>query len=712
MIKRLVRYKKKTFFFVFINNVCIFDHDFNRSTMLKRYISTLLLIIIHSTCLLAQDYIYSVTVGTSWAREVFPAEERANRSALRQHPLTIEGAPQFAKTFLDLEHDFRYYNTYNDSIFYHLSHSEWIEMFKRRAKAYSQIYTKNSRSIASIKDYFTDENIPEAAYDSLYYWTRHLFFRNANDIFFYEQIMDILLPHYEATQDIEHLVFCYLCSGMVNFQCSRMGDKESELRSKLYFLKIMDLSNRFTSFKDPLNRYYFISAFVNLAVLHAQSSNISLNESRQLASSMKALYAVPENQEVFRKDSLLNEYTKWSIDLFRYRGILTYISHGEHSPELRDHLYKEYCNVREELGLTGLKNRYYGKLDYDDLLIEAYMGNMSWNKAFETFHKKLDNDPEMQQKTGVPSMKINYLYNLYESFSALLERTSYPESKKAAIIKEHLSDVLDMIARYEHDKYSFEKGRILANIACKPLLLKHLTPKEREDLLFRLIVVEQPMTYVHVSMTAELTRVLTEALIDKKPEFFIGVPGIKTVEDVALNRASLSEFAYQSAIYHDLGKISIPTIINNSFRPLTDHEFAIIKLHPEKSRQFFDIDPSLKQYQDIALGHHKWYDGEGYPTKFKSRKSPYFPIISIVTLCDCMDAATENIGRNYHTPRSFENVMSEFAVLSGEQFHPDLIDFIQSDSYTYKKLKLVVDDGRYDNYYKLYMRYMDQNRRR
>lgn len=659
---------------------------------------------------MAQDYVYSVTVGTSWAREVFPAEERAQRKVLQEHPFVIEGAPQFTKTFVQFEYDFKRYNTYNDSIFVNLPHSEWIAMFQRRAKTYAQLYSNTNKAVASVKDYFVDAKVPDAAYDSLYYWTRHLFFRNANDIFFYEQLMDILLPHYEEKQDIEHLVFCYLCTGMYNFQCSRMGDKDSELRSELYFHKIMNLTDRFPHFKDPLNRYYLISAFVNLAILHAQSGNISLSECREISNNMKKLYSLPENQEVLKKDSLLNEYTKWSIDLFRYRGILTYIGHGNNIPELRDQLYQDYCDVRKELGLTGLRNRYYGKLDYDDLLIEAYMGHISWDDAFNTFNKKWSKDPELNKKTGVPAIKINYLNNLFESFMALLEHTSFSEEQKSKVMKERINETLDMISRYEHGKYPFEKGKILANIVCKPSVLKHLTTQEKQDLIFRLIVLEQPTTYVHSSMVADLTRTLVEGLIDKKPEFFVGMPGYETVDDVTRNRASLLEFAGLAAIYHDLGKISMPTIINNCFRRLTLHEYEIIQLHPEKSYQFFAIDPSFKQYQDIALGHHKWYDGDGYPAKFKNRKSPYFPLICVVTLCDCLDAATENIGRNYHQPRDFETLMKEFEALSGEQFHPTLVEFIRNDTYTFKKLKLVVDDGRLDNYYKLYMRYMDQSK--
>lgn len=186
--------------------------------MRNRLFLLIVLILSHVLNIKAQDYVYSVTVGSSWAREVFPAQERAQRNELRVNPYYIEGAPQFTKTFLDYEYDYKRYSSYNDSIFFKMPQDDWVDLFKRRAVKYSQLYSKNNKNIAQLKDYFSDIYVPEAAYDSLYYWTRHLLFRNVNDIFFYEMLVDdILLPHYEETQDIEHLVLCYLCSGMAQF---------------------------------------------------------------------------------------------------------------------------------------------------------------------------------------------------------------------------------------------------------------------------------------------------------------------------------------------------------------------------------------------------------------------------------------------------------------------------------------------------------------
>lgn len=124
---------------------------------------------------------------------------------------------------------------------------------------------------------------------------------------------------------------------------------------------------------------------------------------------------------MLQKDSLLNEYAKWSVDLSRFRGILTYISMGKDIPDLRDQLYQDYCDVRSELGISSdMKNRYYGKLEYDDLLVEAFMGNKTWDIAMEEFIKKWKKDPEMELKNGYPSIKINYLYNLFRHLSHCL----------------------------------------------------------------------------------------------------------------------------------------------------------------------------------------------------------------------------------------------------------------------------------------------------
>ena len=140
--------------------------------------------------------------------------------------------------------------------------------------------------------------------------------------------------------------------------------------------------------------------------------------------------------------------------------------------------------MRRERGITGhLRNRYYAKVDYDDLLVEAYMGNITWDEAFNRFQAKLAKETDFTNKSGVPKNKINYLYNLTESDVTVLENTSFPQEKKGKIIKEYFHSLLDIFSRYEHSKYPFEKGKILSTIATNPRLLKYLNAEEKSDLI-------------------------------------------------------------------------------------------------------------------------------------------------------------------------------------------------------------------------------------
>lgn len=678
---------------------------------IRTRITVWVFVLLHFACVKAQEYVYSVATGVSWAADIFPAIEQRDLNQ-GKGKAGLEGAPNFENMFQSIIQDYSTFNTYNDSIFFGLSHQEWINVFGRRAYTYSEIYSANNERIATLRDYFDDDNVPEASFDSLFFWTRHMYHRNFNDIFFYEQVLDILIPHYEALHDIEHLVFCYSCAGFVHYQISRMGEKAESQLSEQYYRKILDMSSYFARFTDPLNRYYFLSAVVNLTVMHTQDRNIELEDSYRIINRIRTLYQQPEVLKLLHDDKNLEGFAQWTIDIFRFRAITTYISHGLDDKQLRDKLYGEYTAVRQEMNndLTHLVRRYYAKVEYDDILIEAFMGHLSWNKAYRTFENNLRIDPALNETEGVPSLRIVFLNNLFESQLFLIEHTTLTFKQKRASINETLSHMLNLLARYEHGQHPFEKGLVLAKLATNKQLLQYLDSDERRELLFRLVVLEQPITYVHASMVAALSRILAESLIENKPEYFIGIPDFNTIDDVRQRKDALIDYVYQSAIYHDMGKILMPSIINNCFRKLTPHEYQIIKLHPEMALPFFDIDPSLKRYIPVAIGHHKWYDGDGYPTAFRNRHSPYFPIINIITLCDCMDAATENIGRNYHKPKSFETIMQEFDDEAGTRYCPDLVKYIIKNTDVYNQMKHTVLDGRYDYYYILYMSYMNKNK--
>lgn len=130
-------------------------------------------------------------------------------------------------------------------------------------------------------------------------------------------------------------------------------------------------------------------------------------------------------------------------------------------------------------------------------------------------------------------------------------------------------------------------------------------------------------------------------------------------------------------MYHDIGKNSIGSVVNNDYRPLTDKEFAAIKPHPEQGLLYLALSPALAKFYDTTLGRHKWYNGKGgYPESFDNTKSPKRILIDFVTLSDCFQAVTERIGRNYKGDKTFEVVMEEFRRNAGTGYNPDLVNLI------------------------------------
>lgn len=123
-----------------------------------------------------------------------------------------------------------------------------------------------------------------------------------------------------------------------------------------------------------------------------------------------------------------------------------------------------------------------------------------------------------------------------------------------------------------------------------------------------------------------------------------------------------------SALFHDIGKITVPINILCKPTGLTSEEFHIMKKHPEMS---YEILKAFKGFEQIALNakhHHEHYNGRGYPEKLKEDK---IPICSrIILIADTYDAITSS--RIYREGMNPEVAFDELIQFSGSQFDPRL----------------------------------------
>jgi HD-GYP domain-containing protein (c-di-GMP phosphodiesterase class II) len=96
-----------------------------------------------------------------------------------------------------------------------------------------------------------------------------------------------------------------------------------------------------------------------------------------------------------------------------------------------------------------------------------------------------------------------------------------------------------------------------------------------------------------------------------------------------------------AGLLHDLGKAKVSLDILNKPGALTDDEFKLIKLHPEKGHEILvqaNVNDTITL--DVCLHHHEKIDGSGYPHQLKDLDISLYAKMGAV--CDVYDAITSN----------------------------------------------------------------------
>jgi putative nucleotidyltransferase with HDIG domain len=126
----------------------------------------------------------------------------------------------------------------------------------------------------------------------------------------------------------------------------------------------------------------------------------------------------------------------------------------------------------------------------------------------------------------------------------------------------------------------------------------------------------------------------------------------------------------QAGLLHDIGKIGIPANILDKPGKLTDEEYRIICEHPEKGVKILQ---SIEQYAEVipvAMQHHEWFNGKGYPDGLSGQKISLGA--RILSVADVFDALTSD--RPYRDGIPIEIAADMIRQGSGTQFDPKVVD--------------------------------------
>jgi PAS domain S-box-containing protein len=185
----------------------------------------------------------------------------------------------------------------------------------------------------------------------------------------------------------------------------------------------------------------------------------------------------------------------------------------------------------------------------------------------------------------------------------------------------------------------------------------------RQETLRRLALAAEfrdDSTFEHIERVGQTAFLLARAL------------GLSEQEAALIRRA---------APLHDVGKLGVSDSLLLKPGKLTSAEFEQVKKHTiYGSRILADSRSEVVQLgARIALSHHEWWNGKGYPHGLKRIQIPL--AARIVALADVFDALTHN--RPYKRAWPIDEAVAEIRRLRGQQFDPAIVDaFDQLDPRT------------------------------
>jgi HD-GYP domain-containing protein (c-di-GMP phosphodiesterase class II) len=167
-------------------------------------------------------------------------------------------------------------------------------------------------------------------------------------------------------------------------------------------------------------------------------------------------------------------------------------------------------------------------------------------------------------------------------------------------------------------------------------------------------------TGFHIRRTADYARMIAEELVRQGAHTDELTP--KFIEDLII-----------AAPLHDAGKVYIPDAILQKSGELTEEEYEIVKSHTVEGGRLIEMNLSnltdrelYTRIKDVALCHHEWWNGTGYPHGYHGEAIPLSA--RIVAAADTLDALLSQ--RSYKPSMDISQVMDVFRNEKGTHFEP------------------------------------------
>ena len=610
--------------------------------------------------------------------------------------------PSFREAFYTLNEKMKQYNALNDSLFLEENEETWKNFVVRRSITNYENYVQNQIIIDDIIYFFLEpkkgvdatsgnlsprDSIPSVAYDSL--WAAiddhyELFDPFLTEIF----VGKILIPYYSSKDNIsksEHILLShlYLNYGEALYQIYNMGD-ESTLKPCYEMLKL-SISHSKVCSPDEFGSIYRFYAWAYI-LSHKPLIEVAKKVGEDIISYL------PDFQEAYmkyrtdiEKHYIWSYYRTMANMAFNYKFLSLremILSGNIHDYAKKAEIEKLLAEVKNDPMCSVGKSTLHSYEYYStDMLLMAYEGLISYNEAFEYCEKHYSSYLDINSISSFNRAFLSYV-NSMRDMLYIIDCADYPLQKKKDFACHVMDMALQLLRMRPKQSIDTRHTAIFMELIKDERLLKYLPEEKRIPYMKESTNVLTIHTLVHTELVEKYASVILQAVFEKCPELLIGVSGTTSVKEVLAKKAEINTILSIGCQFHDVGKLQLQAIVNNEFRKLTDHEFKIIKSHSENCSFLLDLDSKFGHFTRFALGHHKWYDGtKGYPVWYDNTKCKERTLVDIVTIADCLEAATNFMSRNYRRSKPYETMIEEFKSQAGTRYNPYVLDALINSKY-------------------------------
>ena len=590
----------------------------------------------------------------------------------------------------------------------------WVTNLKKKYRSMRQLYIENEALLNLYVRPFTDgraELTDELAYEFLDQ-IRDATAEGYEDDLSMLEMTEVLEQYYLKHYSRDNYIWTInLLGGFYN----ALSDKEDGEKSAEYFAKLRAFKDQYFEIEDPGVRKRIIYSYYNYPIVKINFSLLKPTDPHELAADVDEALAFYNDERVrklegdkFDFDELIDElnydvfgtyvlsHERDNVDpdlLKRAKTVLgaSYEKALKENPNPFEMLDEVYCNYKRcqffmgEIDCTEFLNDYKAFCDYTiahDTL--EHEGGFTESRLFQ--------------------VAVNHLPNIIDSLNYYADEYHGDPGLRKSCVDGYLK-VIHQIPRTGNSTFVND---VVSRSVCQ--FLEVLTANDVDSTtLMNVMVSRDEITLIHSQMVSQIASRILKSVMEHKPELMIGSLDCNTLVEVLEKREQIADFLSQSAKIFDVGKLQKANLVNKQSRRLTSRELQKIYDHPVTGARMLERIPSMNRFHDIIVGHHKSWDGKmGYPKSFDNTASKDRMFIELIHISDCMDAATDFIGRSYKKQKVFEKCLDELEQGKGSVYSPDLVDLIENDEKLKSDLKHLVKEGRIQTYYEVYGMVLDK----